>query len=198
VSGFAASRLEQQLFYPYESSGTSLFAVLDGARDRAIGRAISAATVEYQSLFSGHLSASLRAASPLLVRLVPGDAFTTQLISEGWGRAWGIYVASSSTLPGVRRHLRTLLRVRLDNGKKCYFRYYDPRVLRAFLPTCSSEQLRQLFGPITRIDLEESDSSVLLRFRIGPGTASGLRVWRHELRATATAAPLTRDAWPAA
>jgi hypothetical protein len=199
VSDFAASRLhlhlhlEAQLFYPYEPSGTSLFAVLDGARDRAIGRALSAHTVEYESLFSGPLSWSLRAASPLIVKLVPGEDFTKQLIAEGWGRAWGIYLASSSTLLGVRRHLRTLLRVRLDDGRKCYFRYYDPRVLRAFLPTCTSEQLRQIFGPITRFDLEDSDSSTLLRFRLSPGPVSALRVWRHELKGTT--GPVTRDAW---
>lgn len=193
MNAFSASRLEDQLFYPFEPSGTSLFAVLDGARDRAIGRSLAAHTVEYQSLFSGPLSWTLRAASPLIVRLIPGDDFTKQLIAEGWGRAWGIFVASSSTLSGVRRHLRTLLRVRMDNGKKCYFRYYDPRVLRAFLPTCTSEQLQRVFGPITRFDVEDHDRSVLQRFRLGPGPVSALRVWRHEL--TETVAPVARDSW---
>ncbi len=193
MSGFSTTRLEEQLFYPYEPSGTSLFAVLDGARDRAIGRALSAHTVEYESLFSGPISWSLRAASPLIARLIPGEDFTRQLIAEGWGRAWGIYLASPGTLLGVRRHLRTLLRVRMDNGQKCYFRYYDPRVLRAFLPTCTPEQLRQIFGPITRFDLEDSDRSALLRFRLGPAPSSGLRVFRHEL--SETAAPVARDVW---
>ena len=59
MSDFDLARLKEQLFYPYESSGTSLFAVLDGARDRAIGQAISAHTIEYDSLFSGPLSPSL-------------------------------------------------------------------------------------------------------------------------------------------
>lgn len=195
MSGFSATRLEEQLFYPFEPSGTSLFAVLDGARDRAIGRMLSAHTVEYHSLFSGPLSWSLRAASPLIVKLIPGEEFTKQLITEGWGRAWGIYVASSSTILGVRRHLRTLLRVRMDNGRKCYFRYYDPRVLRAFLPTCTPEQLRRIFGPITRFDVEDSDSSLLQRFRLTPGPVSTLRVFKHELKETS--APVARDAWTA-
>jgi hypothetical protein len=193
MSGFSPTRLEEQLFYPYEPSGTSLFAVLDGARDRAIGRALAAHTVEYESLFSGPVSWSLRAASPLIARLIPGEDITRQLIAEGWGRAWGIYLASSSTLLGVRRHLRTLLRVRMDGGRKCYFRYYDPRVLRAFLPTCTAEQLRQVFGPITRFDLEDSERATLLRFRLGPAPSSALRAFRHEL--TDTAAPMTRDVW---
>jgi len=189
-------RLEAQLFYPYEPSGTSLFAVLDGARDPAIGRALASSPVEYQSLFSGPLSRSLRSASPFVVKLNPQEAFTQMLIAEGWGRAWGIYVASTSSLLGLRRHLRTLLRVRMDNGKKCYFRYYDPRVLRAFLPTCTSEQLRQIFGPIARIDLEGSDASVLLRFRVDPAPSDKLGVWRHEL--SATGGPVARDTGPAA
>lgn len=193
MTDFSTTRLEEQLFYPFEPSGTSLFAILDGARDRAIGRMLSAHTVEYQSLFSGPLSSRLRAASPLIVRLSPGEDFTKQLLAESWGRAFGIYVASSSTLLGVRRHLRTLLRVRMDDGKKCYFRYYDPRVLRAFLPTCSAEQLRRVFGPITRFDLEDSDRSVLQRFRLGAGPVPLLHAFRHELRETA--APVTRDAW---
>ncbi|MDQ2647853.1 MAG: DUF4123 domain-containing protein [Myxococcota bacterium] len=193
MSGFSTTRLEEQLFYPYEPSGTSLFVVLDGARDRAIGRALSVHTVEYESLFSGPIGWSLRAASPLIARLVPGEDFTRQLIAEGWGRAWGIYLASSSTLLGVRRHLRTLLRVRMDTGQKCYFRYYDPRVLRAFLPTSTPEQLRQIFGPITRFDLEDSERSRLLRFRLGPAPSSALRVFRHELGETA--APVARDVW---
>jgi len=195
MNSFSTTRLQEQLFYPFEPSGTSLFAVLDGARDRAIGRTLSAHTVESESLFSGHLSWSLRAASPLIVKLAPGEDFTKELIAAGWGHAWGIYVASTSTLLGVRRHLRTLLRVRMDNGKKCYFRYYDPRVLRAFLPTCSPEQLRQIFGPITRVDLEDSDRSVLRRFRLGPGPISALRAFRHDL--TETTAPVARDVWTA-
>jgi len=185
------SRLAAQLFYPYEQSGISLFAVLDGARDRAIGRALASSPVEYQSLFSGPLNPSLRASSPFVVKLNPQEAFTQLLIAEGWGHAWGIYVASTSSLLGLRRHLRTLLRVRMDNGRKCYFRYYDPRVLRAFLPTCTSDQLHQIFGPITRFDLEDSDSSRLLRFRIDPAPAGKLRIWRHEL--TAAGGPVTRD-----
>jgi hypothetical protein len=47
----------------------------------------------------------------------------------------------------VRKHLRRLLMVKLDDGgRRLYFRFYDPRVLRAFLPTCSVRQDEEMFG----------------------------------------------------
>ena len=51
------------------------------------------------------------------------------------------------------RSLRKLCR----DGTPLYFRYYDPRVLRIFLPTCSAAQLKQMFGPVDAF-LAESDA----------------------------------------
>lgn len=196
MRAYDRARLAEHLFYPYEPAGTSLFAILDGARDTTIARALSASAVEYESLFSGDLSPSLRAASPFLVKLTPNDPFTERLIDEGWGHAWGVYLAAPSSLSSLRRHLRTFLRVRADSGRKLYFRYYDPRVLRSVLPTCTSEQLRQIFGPITRFDLEASDAAVLRRFRIESGPTCRLFSWTHRL--DPGGAPIARDEWTAA
>lgn len=195
MTAYNPPRLAAHLFYPYEPAGTSLFAILDGARDRTIARSLAGAAVEYESLFSGDLSPSLRAASPFLVKLTPNDSFTERLIGEGWGRAWGVYLASPSSLYSLRRHLRTFLRARADTGKKLYFRYYDPRVLRVFLPTCTSEQLRLIFGPITRFDVEASDAAALHRFRIDSGPACKLFTWTHRLDDIHV--PLGRDEWAA-
>jgi hypothetical protein len=38
--------------------------------------------------------------------------------------------------------------------KSVYFRYYDPRILHAFLPTCAPPQVRDFFGPIKAFIVE--------------------------------------------
>lgn len=48
-------------------------------------------------------------------------------------------------------HLREVFISRDENGQEYFFRFYDPRVLRSFLPTCQSEELREFFGPIGRL-----------------------------------------------
>jgi hypothetical protein len=171
LSAETIDRIRKRLFSPYEPDGTSLFGVVDAARDHRIYHAVRHAGLEYDCLFSGHLEPSLRAAAPYVVRLLPDHALTDYLLGEGWGHSWGIYVAVQGSLPALRRHLRTLLRVETEAGKKLYFRYYDPRVLRHFLPTCSAEQLGQMFGPAHRFDMEAPKPDHLLRFR---RTASGV------------------------
>jgi hypothetical protein len=41
-----------------------------------------------------------------------------------------------------------------ENGKTFYFRFYDPRVLRVYLPTCNAEELDMFFGPVRNFFME--------------------------------------------
>jgi hypothetical protein len=54
--------------------------------------------------------------------------------------------------------------VKTEDGKELYFRFYDPRVLRVFLPTCSPRETTGFFGPIKSFLLEDDPPQTLLRF----------------------------------
>jgi hypothetical protein len=49
------------------------------------------------------------------------------------------------------------------------FRYYDPRVLRTYLPTCSQQDLGEFFGPVLNYVVEGEDPAELLRFQFAGG-----------------------------
>jgi hypothetical protein len=49
------------------------------------------------------------------------------------------------------------------------FRYYDPRVLRRFLPTCNGGQLKALFGKIDSFFVESETGNELTRFHVEAG-----------------------------
>jgi hypothetical protein len=55
-----------------------------------------------------------------------------------------------------------MVRVRLPNGETSIFRYYDPRVYNIFLPTCNQEQLREVFGPVTKYYAENPSAKEAL------------------------------------
>ncbi|CAD5367190.1 conserved hypothetical protein [Rubrivivax sp. A210] len=164
-------RLQQALFPSGSSLGTtrslSVWAVLDGARDPAIHRALFESRLEHRCLFTGRgglLSRELELAAPQLVELPPGHALGLRLLDEGWGQSWGIWlrIADPSNL---RHHLRTLLRVQDEDGQRMLFRWYDPRVLRLYLPTCTPDELRQFFGPIDSLMLEAEGGAGLIEYR---------------------------------
>ena len=50
-------------------------------------------------------------------------------------------------------------------GKTLLFRYYDPRVMRVYLPTCNSEEIRAVFGPLQWYAMESEEAGELIRFR---------------------------------
>ena len=52
--------------------------------------------------------------------------------------------------------------------KKYYFRFYDPRVLQAFLPACTPQEARAFFGPIDRFYAEHRQPGRVLSFRMTP------------------------------
>jgi hypothetical protein len=129
------------------ASKMSVWAILDCARDPKIYLALLASRLEFRCLYSGKLPRELEMVAPQLVELHPGNRLTAQLLDEGWGNAWGVLLRTPDPV-NLRHHLRKFLKVQDEDGRRLLFRYYDPRVLRVYLPTCTPSELRQVFGPI--------------------------------------------------
>lgn len=154
-----------------QGHGTQLYAVLDGARDTAIHPAVLHSQCQFECLFTGELDPTLTQAAPYLVKLERDHPFTDTLIRKGWGDSWGIFLRSAAAFRDLRRHLRKFLMVYNPELRPMYFRYYDPRVLRIFLPTCDKAQINEFFGPVEGYLSEDEapDANTLLCFSNGSG-----------------------------
>ena len=51
-----------------------------------------------------------------------------------------------------------------EEGTPFYFRYYDPRVLRRYLPSCNESELKILFGPVIRYCVEGEESNAIIEY----------------------------------
>jgi hypothetical protein len=152
------------LFPPPPADGSappSVYAVLDGARDDRIYRAVYDSRLDYECLFAGELSYEISLAAPYLVHLEARTAFTRWLIEEGWGKSFGIFAWSRADTETLRRHFRRLLQIMDEDGRRLYFRYYDPRVLRLYLPTCTADEVREVLGPVGRLLAEGPEGQVV-------------------------------------
>ena len=135
----------------FTADGLYAYAILDGASIPGLRAELQGknAPAQFECLYRGALAPDMAEVAPYLVRLDSGDRFTDWLIDTGWGNHWGIYALSQLDFQSVRYHFRSLTRVYDETGQRyLYFRYYDPRVLRAFLPTCLEPQLAEMFGPV--------------------------------------------------
>lgn len=133
-----------------------LYALLDAARDPGVLAALRSSGEVYYSLYDGAEGESLDPVAPYLVQLHAQSPLTHTLVRDHWGRSWGVFLWALADFKAVRRQLRRFLMVQDAQGKDMYFRFYDPRVLRVFLPTCTPQEAVDFFGPINAF-LIESD-----------------------------------------
>jgi hypothetical protein len=157
---------------------------LDCARDERIYYALRNSRLDYLCLYSGPLPRELEVTAPYLVEVAPTSTFTPTLIEMGWGNSWGVFLRIKDSL-NLRHHLRGFLRVRDESGRILIFRYYDPRVLRAYLPTCRPDELRTVFGPIASYLVEGEDDTRLIEFEF-----DGKRLLERQIDLTDGAGPV--------
>ncbi len=146
----------------------SLFAIVDASAGARPLQILREAIDEPRSLYEGLRGEALAGSAPYLVALAPGSGLLTRLVAEGWGARWGIYLACSRPLRDLRRHFRRFLIVEDDDtGARYIFRFYDPRTLRVFLPTCTPRQREDFFGDVIAF-FAEGERGEVLRFDARP------------------------------
>jgi hypothetical protein len=169
-----AQKLSQNLYNGFNR----IYAVLDGASVPDLRMKLYEMHPEHVCLYRGKLKPDMEEVAPYLVRMVQGTEFSNWVLSEGWGKHWGIFAQSRYSLAEVRKHLRSFLTVHDEKGTPMLFRFYDPRVLRAFLPTCSPEELKKFFGIVLNYAVEDENPKALLNFFLPAGE---LKVNRAEI-----------------
>ena len=66
----------------------------------------------------------------------------------------------------MRKHFRALVTVHDEAGTPMIFRFYDPRVVHKFLPTCNTGELKTFFGKVDAFFAETPDGKGFSRFVI--------------------------------
>lgn len=149
----------------------TLYGILDCAVDDSLhGRVEALPSGRAECLYEGRLPPAIAAVSPYLVELSPTDPLSRAWRSRGWGRNWGLLLSSEASLTAVRRRLRHFTQVRLPSGEgPVLFRFWDPRVFRAYMPLVEPDQASQWFTDIDRYIVETEDGTGSLRFELDNG-----------------------------
>jgi hypothetical protein len=132
--------------------------------------------ISVQSLYKGTAEEDLEDVAPYLFDLKNNIPFEDWFHEEGWGNSWGTFLFSNQDFDQVYKHFRRFLIIRTEDGEQLYFRLYDPRVLRIFLPTCDEKQLKDFFGPIEKFAMESEDPNYAIEFELQQGNLVSKRI----------------------
>ena len=142
------------------SERANVFAILDGASVKELRMKLYETSPPYYCLFKGDLRPDVAEVAPYVVGLVEDAPFTDWLLSESFGNHWGVFARSPNSLTEMRRHFRALVTVYDEIGNPMIFRFYDPRVMHAYLPTCNGGELKTFFGKVDIFIAENGDKSM--------------------------------------
>jgi len=149
--------------------GAATFVVLDGASVPALLDKLAQWQPPAECLYRGEIKPEVAPVAPYLAQMEPESDFAKWVLSEGWGKHWGIFAIVQADLRTMRQHFRRFLTVHDESGKPLLFRYYDPRVLRTFLPTCNAKELAEIFGPVLCYVAEGEEPDTALKFELRDG-----------------------------
>lgn len=139
-----------------------LFAILDACDTPSVVAKVHELGDERAvSLYRGMAEEVFESIAPYLVAV--DAAMFDWIVDTLWSEPWGVFVQSTVELNALRTHFRKFLIVESPVGENWYFRYYDPRVLVAYLSTCTDAELGHFFGPVDGLALVDENSTAVAR-----------------------------------
>ena len=143
---------------------SELYAIVDAAQDDKLHDLVFAALFP-NCLFATDTVSPVGRAAPYMVPVQHAERLMNEWRARGRGRNWGVFVRADIPIPRLLQRLRILNLATLPDGRTVLFRWWDPRVLRVFLPTCSGEQLAPFFDGPQAFLCEAETGEALLGFR---------------------------------
>jgi len=160
---------------------TGNFILLDAARMNEAMDEAKKLNPTYESLYKTKEDELLQSVAPYLFKLNTQGEFNNYFFDNGWGDNWGVLVSSNISFEEMHKHFRRFLMVKTEDGVELYFRFYDPRVLRIFLPTCDMKQLAEFFGPVQSFLLEDEDPRYGIKFWLQNGELQSKKIHLREI-----------------
>lgn len=125
----------------------SLYAVLDACDEpRVPAKALELGEERVVCLYRGSAMRDYWAIAPYLAQV--DEPLLDWIVESLWDDPWGIFAIAPTDLETLRKHFRRFLKVHNPEGKELLFRFYDPRILPVFLPTCLPWEAERFYGPI--------------------------------------------------
>lgn len=138
-------------------TGAKTYALMDCALDSTIYPTIHSCGCPAECLYTQSWQSGLSDIAPYLVELMPNAKFSNELLTWDWYANWGYFVQSAANLDDCAKAFTAVTTAILPDGSNAFFRFQDPRVVRTFLKTATTDDLGAVFGKATRLVVPMAD-----------------------------------------
>ena len=149
----------QSLGEAVQRAAPPVYALLDACDEPRVPPKVRELGQNAVSLYRGQAETDFWDLAPYVASV--DKSLLDWILAELAGTPWGVFATADTDLAGLRRHFRRFLMVQAPDGRVLYFRFYDPRVLLPFLKTCTADEARAFFGPVTSYWLQDESGDWL-------------------------------------
>ncbi|AUC56075.1 MAG: DUF4123 domain-containing protein [Sagittula sp.] len=148
------------------------YLLVDASKSPATQFIIETMTDDALCLFDGQAFEDLAAYAPWLVPLNgSGRRVFDWFMEEGWNKDWGLFLIAGPEAKKVKTSLKRSLRVKTEDDKELFFKFYRPSVFNTYLPAMEPEQCAYVLRDLSQVWAEDSDNPNLVhRYAIREGT----------------------------
>lgn len=170
--------LRERILSLRESVGHSLYALMDVARDPFLLPAIMEGFgADHQCLFRGQAKEVHGDNTAWIVRIEHHQGLLDWLLDEGWGRRVVSFVVSPLPISRMTSHLRKFTKVKDSAGTEHFFRFYDPKVMRQYLPVFGPREHEMFFREVSCCAIEDTRKSATLLIGRSSGSNVAWEEW---------------------
>jgi len=155
-----------------EGGKDRLYAIVDGSQAIELAMAARVNGQRLFTLFEGDMAVQVAHAGPILIPVEKPSAFLEKW-AEALGKSAGILLQTSADLPTLFAQLQHVFVVKDEEGQEYFLRFYDPRVFRGFLPTCTPAERAEFFGCVRRFLVENEAGDAYQAVTLDSFPASG-------------------------
>ncbi len=159
-----------------EKEDCNLYGIVDSAKNEEVFRYLITGDIKYKSLFEDTMDVQSYGVSGFLVECKKESPLFKWMTTEAWGDSCSIFFTSEESFDELFSHFQKFNRVFLEDDDVVLFRYYDPRVLRTYLPTCTRDEIDTFFGEVVIFFAESDDPQIMHVFKKGIETGSEILI----------------------
>jgi|GEM_PF-3260476 len=119
--------------------------------------------LDWRCLWKGDSADKYALQAPYIAELKEDNEFTDWLLTQGFGKGWGIFLRSYFSIDELTHHLRKFNQVYSEVDKTWFmFRYYSPAAITQVLPYLPGQDFVEFMRPINQLMSEVTEKSLVI------------------------------------
>lgn len=148
---------------PLFKEGRKSYMLLEAALIPCLTVTLEGFGEKFKSLYTGKVADDLEFAAPYIVEINPESKALSWVLKKYFEVA--LFLQSEKNFDDMWKHCRKFSYVADERGKRYYFRYFNPKVFKAYVTNLTPEEEEKFFTPFSQAFIKDEYLDKIYTFK---------------------------------